>query len=256
MRAPTPSAAAEIVLRSRQEFERHIADYQRQLVHHARYLLSERRHRVRDLQTHRGFRQMELLLRRRHQQIDELSSSLAVGLRMRLAASPAAADEGGRASLSSFDLRRRASLLRRRIDQQRTRCARRWSAWWRKKRAASARPRCGLRLWICARGWGSFAAPAKSTRLNCACAWIVCWLRGGARLNPRPLQLRGAQPVPTARARLRHRLRRQRASAALRRTGRYRRRNRRPPRSRAGRRHRSQQEKPRVAKFENARPAE
>lgn len=70
VRAPTPSAAAEIVLRSRQEFERHIAEYQRQLVHHTRYLLSERRHRVRDLEAHRAFRQLELLLRRRRQQID------------------------------------------------------------------------------------------------------------------------------------------------------------------------------------------
>jgi exodeoxyribonuclease VII large subunit len=119
MRAPTPSAAAEIVLRSRQEFERHIADYQRQLIHHTRYLLSQRRHRVRDLQTHRGFRQMELLLRRRRQEIDELSSSLAVGLRLRLAASQQRLARAG-ARLSSFDLRGRATLLRRRIDQHRT----------------------------------------------------------------------------------------------------------------------------------------
>jgi len=119
MRAPTPSAAAEIVLRSRQEFERHIADFQRQLVHHTRYLLSQRRHRVRDLQTHRGFRQMELLLRRRRQEIDELSSSLATGLRLRLAAAHQRLTKSG-ARLSSFDLRARAAVLRRRIEQHRT----------------------------------------------------------------------------------------------------------------------------------------
>jgi len=115
MRAPTPSAAAEIVLRSRQEFERHIADYQRQLVHHARYLLSQKRHRVRDLQTHRGFRQMDLRLRSHRQQIDELSSSLATGLRLRLAT---AHQRLARASarISSFDLRARAAVLRRRIE--------------------------------------------------------------------------------------------------------------------------------------------
>ena len=73
LRAPTPSAAAEIVVRSRQEFEHQIAAHYRDLVHHMRYLLSERRHRVRDLQTHRGFRQLEMLVRRRHQQLDELS---------------------------------------------------------------------------------------------------------------------------------------------------------------------------------------
>jgi exodeoxyribonuclease VII large subunit len=119
MRAPTPSAAAEIVLRSRQEFERHIADYQRQLVHHTRYLLSQRKHRVRDLQTHRGFRQMDLLLRRRRQEIDECSSSLAVGLRLRLASAQQRVTKAS-ARLSSFDLRGRATVLRGRIEQNRT----------------------------------------------------------------------------------------------------------------------------------------
>ena len=61
LRAPTPSAAAELVVRSRQEFERHIAEHQRHLVQQIRYWFSERRHRVRDLQTHRGFRQLEVL---------------------------------------------------------------------------------------------------------------------------------------------------------------------------------------------------
>jgi exodeoxyribonuclease VII large subunit len=117
MRAPTPSAAAEIVLRSRQEFERHIAGYQRQLVHHTRYLLSQRRHRVRDLEAHRAFRQLEVLLRRRSQQIDDLSNSLAVGWRLRLGAAHQRLTRAS-AQLSSFDLRARATVQRRRIDQQ------------------------------------------------------------------------------------------------------------------------------------------
>jgi exodeoxyribonuclease VII large subunit len=119
VRAPTPSAAAEIVLRSREEFERHIADRQRQLAHHTRYLLSQNRHRVRDLQTHRGFRQMELLLRRRRQQIDDHSSALAVGLRIRLTAAQQRLTKAS-ARISSFDLRARAAVLRRRIEQHRT----------------------------------------------------------------------------------------------------------------------------------------
>jgi exodeoxyribonuclease VII large subunit len=116
LRAPTPSAAAEIVVRSRQEFEGHIAAHYRDLVKQMRYVLSERRHRVRDLQTHRGFRQIELLLRRRHQQLDELWSSLAIVLRLRLTT---ARQQTTRASaqISSFDLRARATVLRRRIDQ-------------------------------------------------------------------------------------------------------------------------------------------
>jgi exodeoxyribonuclease VII large subunit len=118
VRAPTPSAAAEIVVRSRQEFERHIAEQQRQLVQRLRYLFSEWRHRVRDLQTHRGFRQMEALVRRRRQQVDELSSSLAVVARLRLAKARQRLTKAS-AQISSFDLRGRAEALRRRIAQQR-----------------------------------------------------------------------------------------------------------------------------------------
>jgi exodeoxyribonuclease VII large subunit len=118
LRAPTPSAAAEIVVQSRQEFERHIAAHYRDLVQQMRYLLSERRHRVRDLQTHRGFRQIEILMRQRHQQLDELSSSLGVVLRLRLAASRQRMTKAG-TQILSFDLRARAAVLRRRIEQQR-----------------------------------------------------------------------------------------------------------------------------------------
>jgi exodeoxyribonuclease VII large subunit len=118
LRAPTPSAAAEIVVQSRQEFERQIAACLRDLVKEMRYFLSERRHHVRDLQTHRGFRQIELLVRRRHQQLDELSSSLGVVLRLKLAMTRQRVTRAG-AQIGSFDLRGRATVLRRRIEQPR-----------------------------------------------------------------------------------------------------------------------------------------
>ena len=117
LRAPTPSAAAEIVVRSRLEFEKHIAENQRRIVQRMRYLISQWRHRARDLETHRGFRQIEILMRRRRQQVDELSSSLAVVLRMRLASSRQRVTRAG-AQVSSFDLRSRAAVLRRRIEQR------------------------------------------------------------------------------------------------------------------------------------------
>jgi exodeoxyribonuclease VII large subunit len=118
LRAPTPSAAAEIVVRSRQEFERHLAECERRLIQRVRYLISEWRHEVRDLQAHRGFRQLEVLLRRRRQQVDELSSSLAVGLRLRLATT---LQRLTRAStrLASFDLRLWMSRWRGVVDQRR-----------------------------------------------------------------------------------------------------------------------------------------
>jgi exodeoxyribonuclease VII large subunit len=118
LRAPTPSAAAEIVVKSREEFERHIADHQRHLIQQMRYRFSQWRHRVRDLQTHRGFRQLERVLRSRRQQLDEMSNSLAIGLRLRLAMARQRITEAN-AHVASFDLRARAAVLRRRIEQQR-----------------------------------------------------------------------------------------------------------------------------------------
>jgi exodeoxyribonuclease VII large subunit len=118
LRAPTPSAAAEIVVKSREEFERHIAEHQRHLIHHMRYRLSQWRHHVRDLQTHRGFRQLERVLRSRRQQLDEMSNSLVIGLRLRLAMARQRITEAN-AHVASFDLRARAAVLRRRIEQQR-----------------------------------------------------------------------------------------------------------------------------------------
>ena len=118
LRAPTPSAAAEIVVRSRQEFERHIAEAYRNLAQQMRYRLSQWRHHVRDLETHRGFRQLEVLVRRRRQQVDELSSSLAVGLRLRLGATLQRLTRAS-SKVASFDLRGRVEVTRRRIEQQR-----------------------------------------------------------------------------------------------------------------------------------------
>jgi len=118
VRAATPSAAAEIVIRSRQEFEGHISESQRRLVQQIRYLLSERRHRVRDLETHRGFRQLELLMRRRRQQVDECSSQVAFVMRLRLSTAHQRFATA-QAKVSTFDLRGRAAALRNRIAQQR-----------------------------------------------------------------------------------------------------------------------------------------
>jgi exodeoxyribonuclease VII large subunit len=117
LRAPTPSAAAEIVVRSRQELDQQIVTHARHLAQQMRYFLSERKHRVRDLETHRGFRTMDMLIRRRRQQLDDLSSSLGITLRLKLAASRQRV-AGASGQIASFDLRARAGMLRRRFDQQ------------------------------------------------------------------------------------------------------------------------------------------
>ncbi len=84
VRASTPSAAAELVVRSRQEFDRHLIEVRLKLSQHMRYKLLEARHRLRELGVHRGLRQLEDLLRRSRQHTDDLTAQLADGLRGRL----------------------------------------------------------------------------------------------------------------------------------------------------------------------------
>jgi len=114
LRAPTPSAAAEIVVATRQELEKHIGDLQRRVLDRTRFLLSEWRHRVRDLEVHRGFRQAELILRRRHQQVDELTAAMAGGLQARLKLAHRRLTHAS-ARVASFDLRRYAEAFRLRL---------------------------------------------------------------------------------------------------------------------------------------------
>ncbi|MGH9776342.1 MAG: exodeoxyribonuclease VII large subunit [Candidatus Acidiferrales bacterium] len=114
VRAPTPSAAAEMVVRSRQEFERQIAEFQKHLANRMRYLLLQRHRRVQDLRGHRGFRQLELLIRSRRQDVDEISVRLAEGLRERLQLARHRLVTA-EARVASFDLRGRAEAVRLRL---------------------------------------------------------------------------------------------------------------------------------------------
>src|SRR6267378_1868966 len=66
VRASTPSAAAEIVVRSRQEFQRHLQELEHKISQQMRYLLLEFRHHLKELATHIGFRRLEDLLRHRY----------------------------------------------------------------------------------------------------------------------------------------------------------------------------------------------
>jgi exodeoxyribonuclease VII large subunit len=117
LRAPTPSAAAELVIRSREEFDGLLREHQRRLVHHIRFRLSELKHHSRDLQTHRGFRQFESMLRGRRQLGDDMAQSLEVGMQLRLATLRQRVTDAN-ARVASFDLRTRAQVLRRRIEQR------------------------------------------------------------------------------------------------------------------------------------------
>jgi exodeoxyribonuclease VII large subunit len=117
VRAPTPSAAAEIVVRTRQEFEKHITDLHRQIAHQVRFLLSERRHELRDLASHRAFRRPEDLLRRNRQRLDDLNATLAACLRERLETARQRTKVAA-ARVGSFDLRGRIRAMRQRSERR------------------------------------------------------------------------------------------------------------------------------------------
>jgi len=117
VRASTPSAAAEIVVKSRQEFQRHLAELEHKISQRMRYVLLAWRHHLRTLATHIGFRRLEDLLRRQRQQTDELTARLGEALngridllrhRYTIAAT----------RIASFDLRARIRTLDVRLAQR------------------------------------------------------------------------------------------------------------------------------------------
>jgi exodeoxyribonuclease VII large subunit len=119
VRASTPSAAAEIVVKSRQEFQRHLLELEHKISQRARYLLLEYRHHLKELSTHIGFRRLEDLLRRHRQQTDELTSRLGVALQGRLERLRHRYTIAG-TRIASFDLRMRLRTLGLRLAQRST----------------------------------------------------------------------------------------------------------------------------------------
>jgi exodeoxyribonuclease VII large subunit len=117
MRASTPSAAAELVVQTRREFDKHVNDLRASLEGSMRYRLLELSRRVHELAGRRGFRRPLDLLRQQRQRADELTSRVALGLRARLEYSRrrfTAAHLGVR----SFDFRVKIAALRLRLEKR------------------------------------------------------------------------------------------------------------------------------------------
>ena len=117
VRASTPSAAAEIVVQTRREFDKHIAGLRETLAGLLRYRLLELSRRVHELSGRRGFRRPLDLLRQQRQRADEMTARLAHGLRARL-------DQSRRrytaahVRIRSFDFRARIAAFRRRLEKR------------------------------------------------------------------------------------------------------------------------------------------
>jgi exodeoxyribonuclease VII large subunit len=117
VRASTPSAAAELVVQTRREFDKHIADLRETIASLIRYRLLEASRRVHELAGRRGFRRPLDLLRQQRQRADEMTSRLAQGLRSRL-------DQSRRrfttahVRIVSFDFRMKIAAFRLRLDKR------------------------------------------------------------------------------------------------------------------------------------------
>jgi exodeoxyribonuclease VII large subunit len=117
VRAPTPSAAAEIVVRTRQEFDKHVAQLEEKLVQWIRYRLLQWRAQLQDLATSPAFRRPEEMLRQYRQQLDDGVTQLAELLRARLDEARQRITIAG-TRLASFDFRAKIAALRQRLEQR------------------------------------------------------------------------------------------------------------------------------------------
>ncbi len=119
VRASTPSAAAELVVQTRREFDKHIADLGDALVQQIRYRILVLSRRVHELAADRAFRRPLDLLRQARQRADEFTSRLAAALQARLDQSRRRFT-AAQLRIVSFDFRARIAALRLRLEK---RCA-------------------------------------------------------------------------------------------------------------------------------------
>jgi exodeoxyribonuclease VII large subunit len=116
VRASTPSAAAELVVQTRKEFDKHIADLRSALTEQMRYRILVLSRRVHELGARRGFRRPLDLLRQQRQRADEMTSRLAHGLRANVQRSRKRFTTA-HLRIASFDFRARVGALRLRLDK-------------------------------------------------------------------------------------------------------------------------------------------
>ena len=117
IRASTPSAAAEMVVRTRQEFDGHLGDLREKIAQLLRYRVLQASHKLRELDLHRAARRLEDALRRRRQHTDELSARLGGALRGRLEALERRF-EAAVSRLATVDFRARLRAAAVRLDQR------------------------------------------------------------------------------------------------------------------------------------------
>jgi exodeoxyribonuclease VII large subunit len=119
VRASTPSAAAELVVQTRREFDKHIADLRTALTDQMRYRILVLSGRVHELAARRGFRRPLDLLRQQRQRADEMTSRLAHALRANVHRSRKRFTTA-HLGIASFDFRMKIAALRLRLEKRAT----------------------------------------------------------------------------------------------------------------------------------------
>jgi exodeoxyribonuclease VII large subunit len=115
LRAPTPSAAAELVIESQHQLEQRVETFRQRLARAARYQLLMVRQTLTQLAQHGAFARMSDLIGRRQQRLDELVFRLASAKRRRLQEYRTRLDTAS-ARVRARDLRRTLDLMRREIE--------------------------------------------------------------------------------------------------------------------------------------------
>jgi len=117
LRAPTPSAAAELVIRSRQEIEGQAEDLYRRLEHAVRYRLLMARQELTERAQHGAFARMMDGIHRRQQRVDEQRFRLEKAERQLLERCHRRS-ENVSSAVRHYDARRRLAAVRQGLEAQ------------------------------------------------------------------------------------------------------------------------------------------
>jgi exodeoxyribonuclease VII large subunit len=119
LRAPTPSAAAELVIRSRQEIEEEMGSLHRRLEKAIRYHLLIARQNLTELARHAAFAGMMDLIHRRQQRLDDLIHRLAQAQRSVVEAQRRRFETLS-AAVRHYDVRRVLASMKKDLEAQST----------------------------------------------------------------------------------------------------------------------------------------
>jgi exodeoxyribonuclease VII large subunit len=115
LRAPTPSAAAELVIESKRQLGEHLAHLQQRLARAARYRLLLAKGQLNELAQHGAFVRIQDLISRRAQRLDELTYRLASAYQRQLRESHRRLDVAS-ARIRHFDFRRSLAITRSQLE--------------------------------------------------------------------------------------------------------------------------------------------